>query len=173
MFKTIRFKESISCNFIFVHLLQTNQNVELQRGRLRDDIKEYKFREARLLQDYTELEEENICLQKQVSVLKQNQVDIEKNLFHVFKFGCAWKTVLCLQSYNPTKLLTKLQLLPFIHFNSLFILHGSSFLSVCLSLSWWSRELSIQRSYQTFEYRCPVPTVSYCILWADWSQWFP
>ncbi|NXG55197.1 BICD2 protein, partial [Hemiprocne comata] len=52
---------------------QVNQNVEIQRARLRDDIKEYKFREARLLQDYTELEEENICLQKQVSVLKQNQ----------------------------------------------------------------------------------------------------
>ncbi|XP_028574855.2 protein bicaudal D homolog 2 isoform X4 [Podarcis muralis] len=58
-------------------LKEINQNVELQRGRLRDDIKEYKFREARLLQDYTELEEENICLQKQVSVLKQNQVEFE------------------------------------------------------------------------------------------------
>ncbi|KAK2501071.1 hypothetical protein MC885_004376 [Smutsia gigantea] len=50
-----------------------NQNVEVQRGRLRDDIKEYKFREARLLQDYSELEEENIGLQKQVSLLRQNQ----------------------------------------------------------------------------------------------------
>ena len=48
--------------------------VELQRSRLRDDIKEYKFREARLLQDYSELEEENITLQKHVSVLKQSQV---------------------------------------------------------------------------------------------------
>lgn len=48
--------------------------MELERSRLRDDIKEYKFREARLLQDYTELEEENISLQKQVSVLKQSQV---------------------------------------------------------------------------------------------------
>ena len=55
---------------------QINQNVEIQRGRLRDDIKEYKFREARLLQDYSELEEENISLQKQVSVLRQNQVSI-------------------------------------------------------------------------------------------------
>ncbi|MBN3275044.1 BICD2 protein, partial [Polyodon spathula] len=54
-----------------------NQAVELQRNRLRDDIKEYKFREARLLQDYTELEEENISLQKQVSVLKQSQVEFE------------------------------------------------------------------------------------------------
>ncbi|NXW36078.1 BICD2 protein, partial [Phaetusa simplex] len=47
---------------------ELKENVEIQRARLRDDIKEYKFREARLLQDYTELEEENICLQKQVSV---------------------------------------------------------------------------------------------------------
>ncbi|XP_013990262.1 protein bicaudal D homolog 2 [Salmo salar] len=53
------------------------QVVELQRTRLRDDIKEYKFREARLLQDYTELEEENISLQKQVSGLKQTQVEFE------------------------------------------------------------------------------------------------
>ncbi|KAM5332567.1 protein bicaudal D homolog 2 isoform 3-T4 [Glossophaga mutica] len=58
-------------------LKEINQNVELQRGRLRDDIKEYKFRETRLLQDYSELEEENISLQKQVSVLRQNQVEFE------------------------------------------------------------------------------------------------
>lgn len=51
--------------------------VELQRNQLRDDIKEYKFRETRLLQDYTELEEENISLQKQVLVLKQSQVRME------------------------------------------------------------------------------------------------
>jgi hypothetical protein len=51
--------------------------VEIQRGRLRDDIKEYKFREARLLQDYSELEEENISLQKQVSVLRQNQASLQ------------------------------------------------------------------------------------------------
>lgn len=55
---------------------QINQNVEVQRGRLRDDIKEYKFREARLLQDYSELEEENISLQKQVSLLRQNQASL-------------------------------------------------------------------------------------------------
>lgn len=58
-----------------VFVLQNSQLVELQRSRLRDDIKEYKFREARLLQDNSELEEENIVLQKQVSVLKQSQVN--------------------------------------------------------------------------------------------------
>ncbi|MEQ2262143.1 Protein bicaudal D 1, partial [Xenotaenia resolanae] len=56
---------------------ETSEMVELQRTQLRDDIKEYKFREGRLLQDYTELEEENISLQKQVSMLKQSQVEFE------------------------------------------------------------------------------------------------
>lgn len=54
--------------------------VELQRIRMKDEIREYKFRESRLLQDYTELEEENITLQKLVSTLKQNQVSVEKNV---------------------------------------------------------------------------------------------
>lgn len=44
---------------------------------MREEIKEYKFRETRLLQDYTELEEENITLQKLVSTLKQSQVSVE------------------------------------------------------------------------------------------------
>ncbi|RMC02986.1 hypothetical protein DUI87_20179 [Hirundo rustica rustica] len=57
--------------------LQNNEMVELQRIRMKDEIREYKFREARLLQDYTELEEENITLQKLVSTLKQNQVEYE------------------------------------------------------------------------------------------------
>lgn len=50
--------------------------LELQRSRMREEIREYKFRESRLLQDYTELEEENISLQKLVSTLKQNQVNM-------------------------------------------------------------------------------------------------
>ncbi|XP_063784937.1 protein bicaudal D homolog 1 isoform X3 [Pseudophryne corroboree] len=58
-------------------LKETNEILELQRMRMKDEIREYKFREARLLQDYTELEEENITLQKLVSTLKQNQVEYE------------------------------------------------------------------------------------------------
>ncbi|XP_059421202.1 protein bicaudal D homolog 1-like isoform X1 [Carassius carassius] len=54
-----------------------NEMLELQRNRMREEIREYKFRETRLLQDYTELEEENITLQKLVSTLKQNQVEYE------------------------------------------------------------------------------------------------
>lgn len=57
--------------------LQANETLELQRSRMREEIKEYKFRETRLLQDYTELEEENITLQKLVSTLKQSQVRLE------------------------------------------------------------------------------------------------
>uniref|UniRef100_A0A671K7U3 Protein bicaudal D homolog 1-like n=1 Tax=Sinocyclocheilus anshuiensis TaxID=1608454 RepID=A0A671K7U3_9TELE len=58
-------------------LLELREMLELQRSRMREEIREYKFREARLLQDYTELEEENISLQKLVSTLKQNQVEYE------------------------------------------------------------------------------------------------
>lgn len=57
---------------------QSNEMLELQRTRMREEIREYKFRESRLLQDYTELEEENISLQKLVSTLRQSQV----SLFH-------------------------------------------------------------------------------------------
>lgn len=48
--------------------------LEAEKGHLRDEMKEYKVRELRQLQDNGELEEENTSLQKQVSVLKENQV---------------------------------------------------------------------------------------------------
>ncbi|XP_041655043.1 protein bicaudal D homolog 2 isoform X2 [Cheilinus undulatus] len=51
--------------------------LEAEKGHMRDEIKEYKVREMRQLQDNSELEEENISLQKQVSVLKENQVEFE------------------------------------------------------------------------------------------------
>lgn len=57
---------------------KSNEMLQLQRTRMREEMQEVKFRESRLLQDYTELEEENISLQKLVSTLKQNQVRIEK-----------------------------------------------------------------------------------------------
>ena len=53
---------------------QEFEGVEAEKGHMRDDMKEYKVREARQLQDNSELEEENISLQKQVSVLRENQV---------------------------------------------------------------------------------------------------
>uniref|UniRef100_A0A8C9T5Z3 Zgc:162200 n=1 Tax=Scleropages formosus TaxID=113540 RepID=A0A8C9T5Z3_SCLFO len=51
--------------------------LEAEKRHLREEMKEYKFREMRQLQDNSELEEENITLQKQVSVLKENQVEFE------------------------------------------------------------------------------------------------
>lgn len=57
---------------------QSKEMLELQRCRMREEIREYKEQESRLLQDYTELEEENISLQKLVSTLKQDQVQISE-----------------------------------------------------------------------------------------------
>ncbi|XP_046730264.1 protein bicaudal D homolog 1-like isoform X1 [Silurus meridionalis] len=62
---------------ILQEIRENNDMLDIQRSRLREEVREYKFREARLLQDYTELEEENITLQKLVSTLKQNQVEYE------------------------------------------------------------------------------------------------
>lgn len=41
------------------------------------ELKDFKLRESRLLTENNELDEENISLQKQVSMLKSSQVDIE------------------------------------------------------------------------------------------------
>ncbi|XP_058877237.1 protein bicaudal D homolog 1-like, partial [Acipenser ruthenus] len=65
--------ENERLNAVLQDLRENNEVLELQRTRMKDEIREYKFRETRLLQDYTELEEENIMLQKLVSTLKQNQ----------------------------------------------------------------------------------------------------
>ncbi|XP_070762997.1 protein bicaudal D homolog 1 isoform X6 [Enoplosus armatus] len=70
--------ENERLNAVVQELRESNEMLELQRSRMREEIKEYKFRETRLLQDYTELEEENITLQKLVSTLKQSQVEREK-----------------------------------------------------------------------------------------------
>uniref|UniRef100_A0A8C4QL10 Bicaudal D homolog 1a n=1 Tax=Eptatretus burgeri TaxID=7764 RepID=A0A8C4QL10_EPTBU len=67
--------------------VQNNDQMEMHRMSSRDDIKEYKLREARLLQDYSELEEENVSLQKQVSSLKQNQVEYEALKHEIKRFG--------------------------------------------------------------------------------------
>nr|XP_029538229.1 protein bicaudal D homolog 2-like isoform X2 [Oncorhynchus nerka] len=62
---------------VALEMRESSEQVDLQRTQLRDDIREYKVREARLLQDYSELEDENISLQKQVSLLRQSQVEFE------------------------------------------------------------------------------------------------
>lgn len=47
---------------------------DIERKNLRSELREYKLRETRMMTDYSELEEENIGLQKQVSILKSSQV---------------------------------------------------------------------------------------------------
>ncbi|XP_070496446.1 protein bicaudal D [Chironomus tepperi] len=50
---------------------------EAERMKLKAELKEMKFRETRMLTECSELEEENIVLQKQVSSLKCSQVEFE------------------------------------------------------------------------------------------------
>lgn len=50
---------------------------KLECKKLKSELREIKFRETRLITDYSELEEENISLQKQVSALKSSQVEFE------------------------------------------------------------------------------------------------
>ena len=52
-----------------------DRNMECKK--LRTELREVKFRETRLITDYSELEEENIALQKQVSLLRSSQVEFE------------------------------------------------------------------------------------------------
>ncbi|XP_061469942.1 protein bicaudal D homolog 2-like isoform X2 [Rhineura floridana] len=53
------------------------QTLESEKAQLREEVKQAKARELRQLQDCAELEEENISLQKQVSVLRGSQVEFE------------------------------------------------------------------------------------------------
>lgn len=48
--------------------------MEAQNRQVRKDFKEMKIREARTMTDYSELEEENVILQKHLAGLKQAQV---------------------------------------------------------------------------------------------------
>lgn len=41
------------------------------------ELKDLKYRETRMMADYSELEEENISLQKQVASLRSSQVEFE------------------------------------------------------------------------------------------------
>lgn len=58
-------------------LSQQVEQLESQRKQMKKEIKELKYRESRNLSDYSELEEENISLQKAILQLKQAQVDYE------------------------------------------------------------------------------------------------
>merc|ERR1711936_78536 len=51
---------------------------EQELKTIKAEVKEYRFRETRLLTDYSELEEENVALQKQVSSLRSTTVEFEE-----------------------------------------------------------------------------------------------
>lgn len=69
--------ENTSFNSVISELQQHADTLEEQRRQLKSELKEYKIRENRNIMDYAELEEENCSLQKQVSQLKQSQVEFE------------------------------------------------------------------------------------------------
>ena len=56
---------------------KTSELVEQELKQIKLEVKEYRFRETRLLTDYSELEEENVALQKQVSSLRSTTVEFE------------------------------------------------------------------------------------------------
>ena len=56
---------------------KTAEVLEWDRKHLRVELRELKLREARLLADNNELEDENICLQKQTSSLRTSQIELE------------------------------------------------------------------------------------------------
>ncbi|KAF7491072.1 Protein bicaudal D [Sarcoptes scabiei] len=58
-------------------LMDQKEITEKERRTIIDELRESKQRESRLHSDINELEEENISLQKQVSILKSSQVDFE------------------------------------------------------------------------------------------------
>ncbi|XP_063597022.1 protein bicaudal D-like isoform X1 [Penaeus indicus] len=58
-------------------LLKDKDISDHEKKQLRTELKDLKFRETRLFQDYAELEDENITLQKQISNLKSSQVEFE------------------------------------------------------------------------------------------------
>ena len=69
--------ENDRVNTVVMEQGQQIEVLESQRKQMKKEIKELKFRESRNMSDYSELEEENISLQKSLLQLKQAQVDYE------------------------------------------------------------------------------------------------
>ncbi|KAA0196649.1 hypothetical protein HAZT_HAZT004309, partial [Hyalella azteca] len=58
-------------------ILRSKDISDHEKMQIKAELKDLKFRETRLFQDYSELEDENISLQKQISNLKSSQVEFE------------------------------------------------------------------------------------------------
>ncbi|VDM12895.1 unnamed protein product [Wuchereria bancrofti] len=62
---------------LHINASEAASDLDMQKRQLKEDLKELKNREQRLLNDYSELEEENISLQKQLSNLRSAQIEFE------------------------------------------------------------------------------------------------
>ena len=68
----ITLKKAAGCAYyVLIHFFN------FQVRQMKHELKDFKLREARMLLDFTELEEENINLQKQVSALRTAQIEFE------------------------------------------------------------------------------------------------
>ncbi len=76
---------------------------DLEMKSLRAELREIKFRETRLFADYSELEEENISLQKQVSVLKSSQVILLTEISHFTTRTFLYFRILCQVEFEGAK----------------------------------------------------------------------
>lgn len=54
----------------FSEIVKVKEMSDHEKKQMKAELKDLKFRETRLFQDYAELEDENISLQKQISSLK-------------------------------------------------------------------------------------------------------
>ncbi|KAG1657523.1 Protein bicaudal D 2 [Nymphon striatum] len=66
-----------------IELTKSYELSDWEKKNLKSELRELKFRETRLLSDYSELEEENIGLQKQVSALRSSQVEFESSKIEI------------------------------------------------------------------------------------------
>ena len=92
--------------------------MEAEKKCLKDELREGKFRESRLLQDYSELEEENIAMQQQVGVVIKLCVLFLEDFSILFLF-CKLSGITCykrcfISEYlEPSSNKKRLLLLPF------------------------------------------------------------
>lgn len=108
-------------------LLEKKEISEKERKKLISELKDFKLRESRLLTENNELDEENISLQKQVSMLKSSQVDIETYKVEIASLQGIIETMQNQIDENKNlKQIAEKQVITFIFFKQyyiLFVLH--------------------------------------------------
>ena len=69
-------QEKDSCEQDYHDLTKTKDETHVELKDMRAQLRDFKYRETRMLSEYSELEEENIMLQKQISNLRTSQVEL-------------------------------------------------------------------------------------------------